>query len=276
MLVKLLKHEFRSTGRVILPVIAAVIGFSVMSGVAMRLLAANIALHWTVRFVLRIVQLVFGVSLFAACVVAFVMMIQRFYKSLMGDEGYISFTLPVTVDGHIWAKLITSAVWFAVVALVCTLASSVAYSIGNSAPISTTGLGDFFATASREFGAGNVVGFVLEAALMAILACFAACQHFYAAMAVGCSASNNKKLLSVVAYLVMSIGRNALALMALPMLVRESVFSWLDLHFTFDTAIEAIPGFHVIALACCTALLVLGAVYYVITRIYLKKKLNLA
>ncbi len=274
MLLKLLKHEFRSTGRVILPVIAAVAGLSIMSGIAMRLLAANISLHWTIRVLLGVVQFAFGASLFAACIVAFVMMIQRFYKSLMGDEGYISFTLPVTVDGHIWSKLITSAVWFAAVAVICAAASALAFSIGGSSiDFSIAG---FFETANSEFGVGNVIGFVLEAVLMAVLACFAACQHFYAAMAMGCSASNNKKLLSVVWYFALAIGRNILALAAVPMIVRESVFSWLDLHFSFDTLMEAIPGFHFIAGACCAALFILGAAYYIITRMFLKKKLNLA
>ena len=107
MLGKLLKHEFRATGRIMLPLIAAELMVSVLAGLSVRGLGRMQSMSFLhTMYVLTL--MVFGLGLFAIAVVAFVLMIQRFYKSLLRDEGYLSMTLPVTVDAHIWAKLLTS------------------------------------------------------------------------------------------------------------------------------------------------------------------------
>ena len=53
-------------------------------------------------------------------------MLQRFYKNLLGDEGYIMFTLPASVHQHVWSKLIVSAVWFIATGVVVFLSVFVA------------------------------------------------------------------------------------------------------------------------------------------------------
>ena len=44
-------------------------------------------------------------------VVTLVVMIQRFYKSLLGDEGYLMFTLPVQTWKHLVNKLLIAILW---------------------------------------------------------------------------------------------------------------------------------------------------------------------
>ena len=55
--------------------------------------------------------LLFSAAVFGGSILAFVLMIYRFYKNLMTDEGYLMFTLPVTTGQLIWSKMIVSAVW---------------------------------------------------------------------------------------------------------------------------------------------------------------------
>lgn len=43
-------------------------------------------------------------------VVTAVILIQRFYKNLLGSEGYLMFTLPVTVSQHLFSKTIIAVV----------------------------------------------------------------------------------------------------------------------------------------------------------------------
>ena len=131
MLGKLIKHEFRATGRIMLPLFLAVLILSAFAG---------LSIHGFERARdVRILQAMYGttistffLSLFAVAVVAVVLMIQRFYKSLLRDEGYISMTLPVSVDAHIWAKLLTSFAWFALEAILSLLAVGVVLSINVS------------------------------------------------------------------------------------------------------------------------------------------------
>lgn len=46
-----------------------------------------------------------------ALVVHFIITLQRFWKSLLGDEGYLMFTLPVTAGDLLWAKAVSAFLW---------------------------------------------------------------------------------------------------------------------------------------------------------------------
>ena len=68
--------------------------------------------HGFLNFVAGIMGMLFGLLTFALGFITLFLMAQRFQKNLLGDEGYISFTLPVTVSQNIAAKLMVSCVWF--------------------------------------------------------------------------------------------------------------------------------------------------------------------
>ena len=48
-------------------------------------------------------------------------LIQRFYKNLLRDEGYLMLTLPASVHQQVWSKLIVSSVWFIITGVVVGL-----------------------------------------------------------------------------------------------------------------------------------------------------------
>lgn len=52
---------------------------------------------------LLISMVCFGVAILIAA---------RFYKNLFTDEGYLTLTLPATPAQHLWAKIISGAVWY--------------------------------------------------------------------------------------------------------------------------------------------------------------------
>ena len=129
MLGKLIKHEFRATGRILLPVYlvmlltaALVRGFQVLTeqtaGEFMRALA-----------VLSV--LLFSAAVFGGSILAFVLMIYRFYKNLMTDEGYLMFTLPVSRSQLIWSKLIVSMAWGILSAVLAALMWTMVLSVAG-------------------------------------------------------------------------------------------------------------------------------------------------
>ena len=121
MLRKLLKHEFRATGRIMLPMYLILLVTAVGSNFAGRRMMGSQSNILNVLAVL--IVMAFGFAIAGVFVMAFVLMIQRFYKNLLQDEGYLMFTLPVSVHQHIWSKLIVSAVWFAATVLAIIAAS---------------------------------------------------------------------------------------------------------------------------------------------------------
>ena len=134
MLGKLLKYEFKATARMYFPLYLAVLLLALLGRLSIGgniLNAAQVlesygegggGLFSTFLGALAAIALVFyGLGLLGAYVVHFVITIQRFWKSLMGDEGYLMFTLPVSVDQLLWSKAIAAAVWGAATFLVVVL-----------------------------------------------------------------------------------------------------------------------------------------------------------
>ena len=128
MLRKLLKHEFRATGRIMLPLYLILLATAI---------GANFSTRGLLETDLKVLDLLggllvmaFAVAIIAVCVMSMVVMVQRFYKNLLQDEGYVMMTLPVSVHQQVWSKLIVSAVWFALtIVMVCLACLIMAFDV---------------------------------------------------------------------------------------------------------------------------------------------------
>jgi len=106
MLAKLMKYELKATCRIFPPVYAALL---VLAAVTRLLYSFNP--RGTNNVPLFISALLYLFILIGMFVMTFVVMIQRFYKNLLADEGYLMFTLPVETWKHITSKLLVSVIW---------------------------------------------------------------------------------------------------------------------------------------------------------------------
>jgi hypothetical protein len=110
MLKQLLKYEFKATKSLYFGLYLALALLSVVLGVSFR--QENAWADHTNFGRLEIILMVLYLSvIFAIAVLCFVSTVQRFYKNLLGREGYLMHTLPVTETQLILSKLITSMVW---------------------------------------------------------------------------------------------------------------------------------------------------------------------
>ncbi len=117
MMSKVLKHDFISTGRfmgVIYLIVAAVSGVTLISHYAKSGEEMNIGEALSVA-----VLLIISMCLFILTVVV---VMNDFQKTLYGEQGYLTFTLPVKSWKILFSKVFVSAVWF-VVALAALLGS---------------------------------------------------------------------------------------------------------------------------------------------------------
>ncbi len=129
MLGKLMKHEFRATRRVMLPLYLILLVTAVAANFSTRMLFDS--RHWVLTTLGTLLVISFGVAVAGVCVMPVLLMVQRFYKNLLQDEGYIMLTLPASIHQHVWAKLIVSAAWFVVTVVVVIAAGCVmAFDIG--------------------------------------------------------------------------------------------------------------------------------------------------
>jgi hypothetical protein len=211
MLGKLLKHEFTATGRIMLPILGALTMVVLLANVLIRFGDA-LAERFNLVLVLFVLVVALAViAVIAAEIMSIVVMVHRFYKNLLGPEGYLMHTLPVNVHQLVWSKLIVSAVWILVTNLVIILLGLLTLMI-----IGRLNLGELFRSfpSWRQIVAvlgyhgiseSSLVGTVVLFACLIFLTILSTCLHFYAAMALGHMFSNNKILMSVVFFIAINV-----------------------------------------------------------------------
>ena len=266
MLGKLLKHEFRATGRIMWVLYAAMLALSLGSHFAMRYMdephsALILRILATLVTVLWVLALMFG------AVMTVVLMVQRFYKNFLTDEGYLMFTLPTGIPSMIFSKLIVSVVWVIVTILVMLLGVCLAVADSSLLQAAADFLREGIRMASAEV-TFNVAAMLLEIALVVIVGMACSMLEFYAAMSLGYGFTGHKALWSVVSYFVISVVFQLIGsvmLVAMP----GGMIRWFS-------SLEPMQGFHVTMCFAAAAELAAGAALYVVTWLNLKKRLNLA
>lgn len=273
MLGKLLKHELRATARIMLPVYILLLVSAGLYALTMSL-AENYDIL-VLRIFLALISAVFSITMIGAGVVTLVLMVYRFYKNYMTDEGYLMFTLPATVGQLVWSKLLTAFLWSVCSTVAVIAAGAVAYS-HSLARGDLSFFFEYYGGQLREalsvFTAGQWVLFGVELLVASALGVLASYLMFYAAIALGHSFSNHKVLLSVVFYFAFSFG-----LQTVGSVVGVFGIVYLDSsNALFNIPEDPSVIVHTILGSAMAMYLFLAAVFYVVTHLLLKKRLNLA
>ena len=118
MLGKLLKYDFRSMWKQFAINWPAALALALVNRFTLTLPERSSALG---NIIAGIAGLVYAAILIAMCVIAVIFVIQRFFKGLLGDEGYLMNTLPVKTWQLIVSKLLCASVATIVSVLVAIL-----------------------------------------------------------------------------------------------------------------------------------------------------------
>ena len=264
MLRKLMKHEFRATGRVMGPLF----GLLLIAALAARF-SVGVLLESSARFLNLLGGLfttAFVIAIVGVCVMSLVLMINRFRTNLLGDEGYIMFTLPASVHQQIWSKLIVSAVWFIATGLAVVAAGFILVAQQGFWLEIRRGFAEIFRHLTAYY-AFNGTAFLFELLALIFVGCCVLCLEFYAAMAIGHSFAAHKVLYSVLSFLGLQF-------------VMQLLSGGILVGTNYDFLVVALPSdgvlaMHSVMLTMIVSTAVFGAVYYVITTMFLKKRLNL-
>lgn len=270
---KLLKHEFRATGRVMLPLFLVLLGTAVGANLSVRVLLDTPNKVLDILGGLLIVA--FVIAIFGVCVMSMVVMVQRFYKNLLQDEGYVMMTLPVSVHQHIWSKLIVSAVWFALTLIVVGLACLImAADVGVIHQIAK-GFQELFRELCRHltaYYAINGTALAVEFLVLCFVGCCAMCLQFYASLAIGHSFSSHKMAWSVLWFFVTLFAMQFLGGSGI-VLLDETWLHHLLLGWTDN--ISGMTAMHWSMLALIAGEVLYGAIFYFLTTYFLKRRLDL-
>ncbi|WP_367567156.1 hypothetical protein [Lacrimispora sp.] len=282
---KLCKYEFKSIVRTLVPIYLAVIAVSILNAF-MGIGSLFSDYLDDLGFVSSLLGLIRGISIFvyfgvmvALSVLTLIVIIQRFYKGLLCDEGYLMFTLPVKPWQLIAAKG-TAAFVMSLASSLAAMISIVILILGSVGPaeffkaITSPHVWDSIGRALSEVPSWPLL--LLELILMVIISGMMQLYHMYFSMALGHLSSSHRIMMSVVAYIAISMAvsfiSGFLMIIAAITPAAKSLFNLID---TMPTAESMTYVFHMsFIFSIIFGAIQLGVFFFGTERI-LSKRLNL-
>jgi len=262
MLGKLIKYETKASMRMILPLYAILPVLALLTRLLVEINGDNVFLG-----IFRVVSgLAYGLSMGAIIVLPVILMIQRFYKSLLGDEGYLMHTLPLKTWKNIVSKLLVSLMWILGAGIVVVLSVLI---VAGAEKIRDFFVGDFFGFVEdlkNNYGL-NFWWMTVQCVIVGLLWGMSSILMVYASVSIGHLSSKHRFISSVGAY----IGLNAAIQMISASVIAFGGFLFED--WLPELSVKGVWIFVISALLLYQ--LVFGTVFFVITNGILGKRLNL-
>ena len=267
---KLLKYDFRSMWKQFAFIWPAALALALVNHFTLNSFVTSASN--TRQTVSGVAMLVYVAILMAMFIVALVFTIQRFFKGLLGDEGYLMHTLPVKSRLLIASKLLAAVAATALSILVAIL------SILVVAPIQWGHIGDMFRGLGYLFTHWNIhmtqgVLLLLELLLFICVGMAQGYLQLYLAMAIGQLFNKNRIAMSVVAYIAVNA-----AMSVLLGVLGSMNFHPLQALGELLVNTSSLSGQGAAHLALWIGIIwtgALGALYFFGTEYILRKKLNL-
>ena len=274
---KSLKYEMKASSRVLIPLFISVIAMSALVAVGLASLNAfdKLAKENETVAIVAVSILGFMIVAFVALIVAssitvFVLMVRRFYTSFFTDEGYLTFTLPVTVDCHLGVRMVAMMIWYAINDVVILLACGIfAFGVFVLVPDSFTVdpemINMVLEAVAEDFG-GTIWSTVLMSAVSGLASYFL----LFLSISIGCMLTKKHRFITcAVCYFVAnSIVGNITSLVTTLVTVSFNAMGNLTM-----SAVDLM--YMTIMLISTVIYAVLGVGCYFGTRYILKNKVNL-
>lgn len=254
MLKKLIKYEFKSILRILIPISIAYVVMTALTFVVTSFSYDNFIL----KVIPGIMTLLYYINLVMLMAAAFLFTIYRFYKNLITSEGYLMFTLPVSAGMLIMSKLITAIITQVASVVLCIVSlltlSYAKYSLFDLSAVRQS----FDELASMTYLKEAIL--VTTVIIITLLSLILNNLMFYASIAIGHTVSKNKIIGSVLCYIIINTIPQVIAvvfLIGINFIVQPTI------TMPFVIIMIGVLNF----IGCC-------ALYY-LTRHYLSRKLNL-
>lgn len=285
MLGKLMKYDLKSMFKTMLPLWIALVVASILFSIRLVFFSggegsAFVSSQGNVSLVIMGMVL-FGV--FAAVfVLNIIVVIQRFWNGLLKDEGYLMFTLPVSSRSLIISKALSAVIITAISTLVTVICIALFLGFGfvgyaaNGSGLHELieGLNQAWQVIGQTFARNPLrsTGWILFWFLTGITEILEHIYHAYLAMAFGQLSNKNRFLMSILAYLGISVVISTVVLAPLGAMGLLTATAAAGPAWMFSAS--GGPSFTVLAAGLvCNILQVL--LYHVVTELLLTKKLNL-
>ena len=266
MLGKLIGYETKAFGRIMLPLYGAMLAFALFTGLSIRFLPEDImqGLPGVLIFML------YTFLMLAIIIMTCVLSVTRFYKILLGEEGYLMFSLPTDTATLIASKVISVVIWSTLSAIVAVL--SIALSVLGAGGIEPfRDIIEFMSYPEIVERLPSVLGVTTMTVLIIIIGTAASIVRIYAGIAIGHQFNSHRILFSILALVAFNVIGTTLSSILGSLGYYSGVFDSLSRIFEADT----LQGLYLAQAGMIVLALVQVVFFGLLTWVLLDRKLNL-
>lgn len=263
MLGKLFNAEWKATSRWLIPLHLILLVVTAMG----KLLLTTGLMENEAFFILSILAMTFYVLLImATSFVTMIFLVIRFYKSLFSNEGYLTFTLPVTANQLLISKIGVSLLWYIIDSI--TLILSIFVLVINEKTWNS--FIDYLPTFHN--GLEEVIGFsgiggILFLILYIVVYILSIILMFDVSICIGQLMSKHKVLGAILSYIGIYMLLQTIAYIAM--------FAFGALTMDAKSTSIILNTYHILVPCSLIFFIVLCSIYYFISKYIMKNKLNL-
>ena len=194
-----MKHEWNALGRLLLPLYGLLLITAPLAGLLIHASASGMVkiqtgnqgidafLQTGFGIILISLSILFVFEMIGIAVANIILVAMRFYKTMTGEEAYLTHTLPVTMHDLVISKVLIASL-YEILSSVVILASSLLYRLccGNTERLSSffSSFKDFFAVFSKQSEGVFILPFI-GFILLLILTLLVTNLHIFASVALG-------------------------------------------------------------------------------------------
>ena len=285
MLGKLMKYDLRAYFRRFGALWIALLALSLINGFSMHGLfeqAASRGGFARLFFSVLPPMALFGVYV-ATAVLMLVFVCERFYKGLLGDEGYLAFTLPAPVSAHIASKTLSALIVWVLSFLVACVSGFMILVLARPDGFSEalSQMLQILRQLGDEHIPAVVPWLVLEGIVLSLIGVAAEILKIYLSIALGHLAAKHRVFWAILSYIGINLVQSFLLGFSVDRGLIYALFKNLaDVDWTvaYESGGWVVQGASIAAGVMGGAILfelLLCALYFFVTRLLLTKKLNL-
>lgn len=203
MLRKLMKYELQATGRIMLPLYLILFAAAVALSVNIKLNTSTDNMNHMILSTILAILFVLAIALVA--IVSTVLILLRFYRNLLGDEGYLMFSLPVSTLQNILSKGFTALIWIISSIVAGGICGLIMISIVGDFQEFSTDITNIWNIYKLYYGRSQALLKLALLLIIMILSILEAITKVYASISVGHQWSSHKLAGSILAYMGFSI-----------------------------------------------------------------------
>lgn len=195
MLRKLIKYDLKVLGKIMIPLWCVLIVFGIIQGIRPQAATIDSAFQ---ENMLKAYMIFMIISILSVFVVNIIIVIQRFWRSMYGQEGYLTHTLPVTARQLILSKAISATIISFMSMFILELENDILMYLQANVYQGTLSIRGIIIHNLNDFTKMKVIWGLIYAMIYGIIWILHLIYETYTAMSIGQLSDKNRFIIAVI------------------------------------------------------------------------------